>query len=82
LASEEQYFNIGWQNTMNGAQPLRVFAISTDGSVRVRIPATFEGAISMTTEDGSVNVSDGVKVSVNNILLIIMNLTSWHLRLD
>jgi hypothetical protein len=49
-------------------QPLRVFAISTDGSVRVRIPATFEGAISMTTEDGSVNVSEGVKVSFENLL--------------
>ncbi|QRV82875.1 hypothetical protein RhiJN_10891 [Ceratobasidium sp. AG-Ba] len=42
-------------------QPLRLFAIATDGSVRVRIPTTFEGAISMTTEDGSVNVSEGIK---------------------
>ncbi|KAG8717206.1 hypothetical protein FRC08_007988 [Ceratobasidium sp. 394] len=42
-------------------QPLRIFAISADGSVRVRIPPSFEGAISMTTEDGSVHISEGVK---------------------
>ncbi|CAE7151632.1 unnamed protein product [Rhizoctonia solani] len=42
-------------------QSLRVFAISMDGSVRVRIPSTFEGAIWMTTEDGSIHISDGIK---------------------
>ncbi|KAG8710132.1 hypothetical protein FRC09_000288 [Ceratobasidium sp. 395] len=42
-------------------QPVRVYAYSADGSVRVRIPTTFEGAISMTTEDGSVNISEGVR---------------------
>ncbi|KAG9098676.1 hypothetical protein FRC07_010605 [Ceratobasidium sp. 392] len=35
--------------------------MSADGSVRIRIPTSFEGAISMTTEDGSVNISEGVK---------------------
>ncbi|KAG8686334.1 hypothetical protein FRC11_009112, partial [Ceratobasidium sp. 423] len=49
--------------TVNGPpdQSLRIFAISMDGSVRVRIPSTFEGAIWMTTEDGSVHISDGIK---------------------
>ncbi|CAE6533191.1 unnamed protein product [Rhizoctonia solani] len=42
-------------------QSLRIYAISMDGSVRVRIPTTFEGAILMTTEDGSTNISDGIK---------------------
>ncbi|KEP49152.1 hypothetical protein V565_106720 [Rhizoctonia solani 123E] len=42
-------------------QSLRIFAISMDGSVRVRIPPTFEGAIWMTTEDGSTHISDGIK---------------------
>ncbi|KAF8601061.1 hypothetical protein BDV93DRAFT_251291 [Ceratobasidium sp. AG-I] len=42
-------------------QPLRIFAISMDGSVRVKIPPTFEGAISLTALDGTVHISDGVK---------------------
>ncbi|KAH7335874.1 hypothetical protein B0J17DRAFT_57280 [Rhizoctonia solani] len=42
-------------------QSLRIFAISMDGSVRVRVPPTFEGAIWMTTEDGSIHLSDGIK---------------------
>ena len=42
-------------------QGLRIFAISMDGSVRVRIPPTFQGAIWMTTEDGSVHLSEGIK---------------------
>lgn len=42
-------------------QPIRLFAIASDGSVRIRIPTTFEGAISMETEHGSVKISDGVK---------------------
>ncbi|KAG9074244.1 hypothetical protein FRC06_010816 [Ceratobasidium sp. 370] len=49
--------------TVNAAtpQPIRIFAISADGSVRVRIPTSFEGAVLMTTEDGSVHISEGVK---------------------
>ncbi|CAE6476732.1 unnamed protein product [Rhizoctonia solani] len=49
--------------TVNGSpdQSLRTFAISMDGSVRVRVPPTFEGAIWMTTEDGSTHISDGIK---------------------
>ncbi|CCO34553.1 hypothetical protein BN14_08655 [Rhizoctonia solani AG-1 IB] len=42
-------------------QSLRVFATSMDGSVRVRIPPTFEGAIWMTTGDGSIQISDAIK---------------------
>ncbi|CAE6446987.1 unnamed protein product [Rhizoctonia solani] len=42
-------------------QSLRIFAISMDGSVRVRIPPTFEGAIWMTTDDGSIHISDAIK---------------------
>ncbi|KAF8601060.1 hypothetical protein BDV93DRAFT_608300 [Ceratobasidium sp. AG-I] len=41
--------------------PLRVFAISMDGSVRVRVPPTFEGALSLTALDGIVHISEGIK---------------------
>ncbi|KAG9124635.1 hypothetical protein FRC07_010845 [Ceratobasidium sp. 392] len=42
-------------------QPLRIFAISKNGSVRVRIPQSFEGAVVVSTHNGSVNISDSVK---------------------
>ncbi|KAG8788599.1 hypothetical protein FRC12_014404 [Ceratobasidium sp. 428] len=43
------------------AQPLRIFAISKNGAVRVRIPQSFEGAIIVSTRNGSTNISDPVK---------------------
>ncbi|KAF8745730.1 hypothetical protein RHS02_01207, partial [Rhizoctonia solani] len=54
--------------TVNGPpdQSLRIFATSMDGSVRVRIPPTFEGAIWMTTDDGSINISDAIKPRLTN----------------
>ncbi|KAF8684268.1 hypothetical protein RHS04_01625 [Rhizoctonia solani] len=54
--------------TINGPpdQSLRIFATSMDGSVRVRIPPTFEGAIWMTTDDGSINISDAIKPRLTN----------------
>ncbi|QRW11618.1 hypothetical protein RhiLY_10617 [Ceratobasidium sp. AG-Ba] len=42
-------------------QPLRIFAISKNGSVRVKIPQSFEGAVIMSTRNGTTNVSDSVK---------------------
>jgi hypothetical protein len=43
-------------------QPLRIFATSQNGSVRVRIPQSFEGAVMMSTQHGGVKFSDLIKV--------------------
>ncbi|KAF8601054.1 hypothetical protein BDV93DRAFT_524955 [Ceratobasidium sp. AG-I] len=40
---------------------LRIFALSNDGPVRVKVPKSFEGAVIMTTKDGSTGFSDSVK---------------------
>ncbi|KAB5590385.1 hypothetical protein CTheo_6186 [Ceratobasidium theobromae] len=44
-----------------GPQPLRVFATSQNGSVRVRLPHTFEGAVIASTKNGSLKLSDAIK---------------------
>ncbi|KAG9122791.1 hypothetical protein FRC07_000676 [Ceratobasidium sp. 392] len=45
-------------------QPLRVYAVSTNGPVTVRIPMSFEGAIMMSTTWGGVKISDGIKAKL------------------
>lgn len=45
-------------------QPLRVFADSTNGSVTVRVPPSFEGAVVMSTTWGSVKISDAIKTKL------------------
>ncbi|CEL58683.1 hypothetical protein RSOLAG1IB_08747 [Rhizoctonia solani AG-1 IB] len=42
-------------------QPLRIFAISENASVRVRIPNTFEGAVIASSKYGSIKISDPIK---------------------
>ncbi|KAG8688111.1 hypothetical protein FRC08_011615 [Ceratobasidium sp. 394] len=42
-------------------QPLRVYATSTNGSVTVRVPMSFEGAVMMSTTWGGVKISDAIK---------------------
>jgi hypothetical protein len=51
-----------FQNSARG-QSLRVFAISTEGSVHAHIPSTFEGALFMITEYGKINISEVVEVT-------------------
>ncbi|KAG8749906.1 hypothetical protein FRC11_010927 [Ceratobasidium sp. 423] len=41
--------------------PLRIYALSENGSVRVRIPGTFEGAVLATSKHGSIKISDPIK---------------------
>ncbi|CAE7234137.1 unnamed protein product [Rhizoctonia solani] len=41
--------------------PLRIYALSENGSVRVRIPSTFEGAVVASTKYGSTKISDPIK---------------------
>ncbi|CAE6400461.1 unnamed protein product [Rhizoctonia solani] len=41
--------------------PLRIYALSENGSVRVRVPSTFEGAVVATTKYGSIKISDPIK---------------------
>ncbi|KAH7335774.1 hypothetical protein B0J17DRAFT_667720 [Rhizoctonia solani] len=45
-------------------QLLRVFASSTNGSVSIKIPSSFEGAVVMSTSWGSVNISDAIKAKL------------------
>ncbi|CAE6476724.1 unnamed protein product [Rhizoctonia solani] len=41
--------------------PLRIYALSENGSVRVRVPSTFEGAVLVTSKHGSIKISDPIK---------------------
>ncbi|KAH7335876.1 hypothetical protein B0J17DRAFT_719523 [Rhizoctonia solani] len=41
--------------------PLRIYALSHNGSVRVRVPSTFEGAVVATSKYGSIKISDPIK---------------------
>ncbi|CAE6473786.1 unnamed protein product [Rhizoctonia solani] len=41
--------------------PLRIYALSENGSVRVRVPSTFEGAVVATSKHGSIKISDPIK---------------------
>ncbi|CAE6356682.1 unnamed protein product [Rhizoctonia solani] len=41
--------------------PLRIYALSENGSVRVRVPSTFEGAVVVTSKHGSIKISDPIK---------------------
>ncbi|KAG8701574.1 hypothetical protein FRC11_012054, partial [Ceratobasidium sp. 423] len=45
-------------------QPLRVFASTTNGSIGVKIPSSFEGAVMMSTTWGSVIISEPVKAKL------------------
>ncbi|KAG8793248.1 hypothetical protein FRC12_003385 [Ceratobasidium sp. 428] len=58
--------NGGINLTVNASpdQPLRVYATSTNGSVTVRIPQSFEGAVMMSTTWGGVKISDGIKAKL------------------
>ncbi|KAG9098675.1 hypothetical protein FRC07_010604 [Ceratobasidium sp. 392] len=42
-------------------QPLRILAASVESSVHVSVPSTFQGLISMNTDEGRIDISDGVK---------------------
>ncbi|GAB1520498.1 hypothetical protein RhiTH_003575 [Rhizoctonia solani] len=42
-------------------QPLRIFASTTNGSIDIKIPASFEGALMMSTTWGCVNISEAIK---------------------
>ncbi|QRV97069.1 hypothetical protein RhiJN_25088 [Ceratobasidium sp. AG-Ba] len=42
-------------------QPLRLYAYSREGSVRVWIPKDFQGVVSLSTEEGSLHVAEEVK---------------------
>ncbi|KAJ1300503.1 hypothetical protein OPQ81_005316 [Rhizoctonia solani] len=41
--------------------PLRIYAISENGSVHVRVPDAFEGAVILTSKYGSTKISDPIK---------------------
>ncbi|CEL53484.1 hypothetical protein RSOLAG1IB_11416 [Rhizoctonia solani AG-1 IB] len=41
--------------------PLRVFASSTNGAVNIKVPSSFEGAVTMSTSWGNVSVSESIK---------------------
>ncbi|KAF8750773.1 KR domain [Rhizoctonia solani] len=45
-------------------QLLRVFASSTNGSINVKVPSSFEGAITMSTSWGNVNVSQSIRAKL------------------
>ncbi|CAE6402228.1 hypothetical protein ACGC1H_000209 [Rhizoctonia solani] len=45
-------------------QPLRVFASSANGTVNIKIPSSFEGAVVMSTSRGSVNISTAIKAKL------------------
>lgn len=44
--------------------PLRVYATSTNGSVAIRVPMSFEGVITTTTTWGSIKMSDAIKAKL------------------
>lgn len=48
-------------------------ATSINGSVNLRVPASFEGAVIMTTTWGSVKISDAIKVSACLVPLAPLN---------
>ncbi|KAF8752071.1 hypothetical protein RHS01_07717 [Rhizoctonia solani] len=50
-------------------QPLRIFASTTNGSIDIKIPASFEGALMMSTTWGCVNISEAIKVTPTTLLL-------------
>ncbi|CUA67721.1 hypothetical protein RSOLAG22IIIB_07558 [Rhizoctonia solani] len=41
--------------------PLRIYALSENGSVRVRVPDTFQGALLLSSRHGSIKISDPIK---------------------
>ncbi|CAE7136257.1 unnamed protein product [Rhizoctonia solani] len=45
-------------------QLLRVFASSTNGSIKIKIPSSFEGAVIMSTSLRSVSMSDAIKAKL------------------
>ncbi|CAE6464632.1 unnamed protein product [Rhizoctonia solani] len=45
-------------------QPLRVFASTTNGSINIKVPTSFEGAVMMSTTWGSVNISEPIKAKL------------------
>jgi hypothetical protein len=44
-------------------QPLQIHATSDNGSVTVKIPSSYQGAVTMSTINGGIRISDGIKVS-------------------
>ncbi|KDN44326.1 hypothetical protein RSAG8_05590, partial [Rhizoctonia solani AG-8 WAC10335] len=42
-------------------QPLRVLASTTNGSINIKIPSSFEGAVMLSTTWGSVDISEAIK---------------------
>ncbi|CAE6475592.1 unnamed protein product, partial [Rhizoctonia solani] len=44
-------------------QLLRVFASTTNGSIDIKIPSSFEGAVIMSTTWGAVKLSEAIKWS-------------------
>ncbi|KAF8601057.1 hypothetical protein BDV93DRAFT_546026 [Ceratobasidium sp. AG-I] len=61
VVAESQNGSVTLEVREYAGQPLRIFATSNNGSVRVRIPQSFEGAVTMSTQNGSMKISDPVK---------------------
>ncbi|KAJ1300948.1 hypothetical protein OPQ81_003374 [Rhizoctonia solani] len=45
-------------------QPLRIFASTTNGSIDIKIPSSFEGALKMSTTWGNVNISEAIQAKL------------------
>ncbi|KAG8717205.1 hypothetical protein FRC08_007987 [Ceratobasidium sp. 394] len=61
IVAESKEDSAKLQVTSAPDQPLRIFAASTESSVHVSIPSTFQGLICMNTNEGRIQISDGVK---------------------
>ncbi|KAG9092713.1 hypothetical protein FS749_015493 [Ceratobasidium sp. UAMH 11750] len=61
IVAESKEDSAKLQVTSAPDQPLRIFAASTESSVLVSIPSTFQGLICMNTNEGRIQISDGVK---------------------
>ncbi|KAG8788600.1 hypothetical protein FRC12_014405 [Ceratobasidium sp. 428] len=62
IVAESKEDSVKLQVNSGPNQPLRIFAASIESSdVHVSIPSTFQGLISMSINEGRVEISDGVK---------------------
>ncbi|KAF8597980.1 hypothetical protein BDV93DRAFT_527045 [Ceratobasidium sp. AG-I] len=53
--------SVGLSVYTSPGQPLRVYAVATNGSVNIKIPSSFQGALTAHTVNGSIKLSDGIK---------------------
>ncbi|KAG8792602.1 hypothetical protein FRC12_005541 [Ceratobasidium sp. 428] len=61
IVAESKEDSVKLQVSSSPNQPLRIFAASIESSVHVSILSTFQGLISMSINEGRVEISDGVK---------------------